>query len=73
MIAPGWLRTVARRPKIPPEVQGLAAGSASALAAIDIVYVAKRRVAPTYLLDASAQLMLLGGLASAAAVAVPGR
>jgi hypothetical protein len=56
---------VARRSRIPPEARGLVAGSAAALAAIDVVYVAKRRNAPTYLLDASAQMVLLGGLASA--------
>jgi hypothetical protein len=61
----GVVLSAARRSQIPPEVRGLAAGSAAALAAIDIVYVAKRRIAPTYLLDASAQLVLLGGLAAA--------
>jgi hypothetical protein len=55
----------ARRSQIPPEARGLAAGSAAALAAIDVVYVAKQRIARTYLLDASAQMVLLGGLASA--------
>lgn len=48
-----------------PELVGVAAGSAAALAAIDLVYVAKRRIAPSYLLDAAIQLALLGGLAIA--------
>jgi LysR substrate binding domain-containing protein len=43
-----------------PEVVGIAAGCAGGLAAIDLVYVARGRIAPTYLLDAAAQLALLG-------------
>jgi hypothetical protein len=46
-----------------PELLGIAAGSAAALAGIDIVYVAKGEIAPTYLLDAAAELAFLGGLA----------
>lgn len=37
----------------------LAAGSAAALATIDIVYVAKRVIPPIYLLDAVAEIALL--------------
>ena len=47
-----------------PEVLGLAAGSAAALAGIDLVYVARRRISPSYLADAAVQLGLLGGLAA---------
>src|SRR4051812_42404068 len=43
----------------PVELVGVAAGSAATLAAIDIVHVARGRIAPTYLLDAAAQLTLL--------------
>jgi hypothetical protein len=46
-----------------PEVLGVAAGSAAALAAIDVVYVAKGRIAPSYLGDAAIQAGLLGALA----------
>ena len=35
------------------------------MAAIDVIYVAKRQIAPTYLADAAIQLALLGGLAAA--------
>jgi len=54
-----------RTDRVTPELRGIAAGSAASLAAIDIVYVAQRRIAPTYLADAAAQLALLGGLAAA--------
>lgn len=43
------------------ELPLLAVGSAAGLAAIDIVYVAKRRIAPIYLLDALAEVILIGG------------
>jgi hypothetical protein len=46
------------------ELLGLAAGSAAVLAGIDIVYVSKRRIAPTYLIDAGANLGVLAGLAA---------
>lgn len=53
------------RRRVTPEVALLAAGSAAGLAAIDIVYVARRRIRPVYLLDAAAEagLIALWGLA----------
>jgi len=39
----------------------LAAGSAGSLAAIDIVYVAKRRIWPIFLLDAVVEMGLVAG------------
>jgi hypothetical protein len=59
----GALLSGAHRDRITPELLGVAAGSAGSLATIDIVYVARRRIAPTYLLDAAAQLALLAALA----------
>jgi hypothetical protein len=47
--------------RITPEVVVVAAGSAAALATIDVVYVAKRRIAPVYLLDAVLELGLVAG------------
>ena len=47
-----------------PELFGLAAGSAAALAGVDVVYVARRRISPRYLADAAVQAALLGGLAA---------
>jgi hypothetical protein len=61
----GALLAGARANRITPELRGIAAGSAASLATIDVVYVAKGRIAPTYLADAAAQLALLGGLAAA--------
>ena len=56
----------ARSGRITPELRGLAAGCAAGLAAIDTVYVARRRIAPTYLLDAAAQVAALTALAARA-------
>ena len=47
-----------------PEVVGIAAGCAAGLAAVDVVYVAKRRISPVYLLDAAAQLAFVAGAAA---------
>src|SRR5437868_8374523 len=51
----------ARRGNTGPEVKILAVGSALGLAGIDVVYVAQRRIAPIYLLDALAEVLLAGG------------
>ena len=47
-----------RRGRVPPELALIAGGHAAGLAAIDVVYVAKRRIAPVYLLDAAVELPL---------------
>jgi hypothetical protein len=44
------------------ELRALAVGSAAGLAAIDVVYVAKRRIRSVYLLDALAEAILVGAL-----------
>ena len=44
-----------------PEVPLLGIGSAASLTAIDVVYVAKRRISPIYLLDALGEVMLIAG------------
>jgi hypothetical protein len=56
------LLSAACRRSISPELLGVAAGSAGVLATIDVVYVAKGRIAPTYLGDAAVELGLLGAL-----------
>jgi hypothetical protein len=56
----------ARLNRSSPEMLGLAAGSAAALAGIDILYVIKRRISPRYLLDAAVQIALLGGFRATA-------
>lgn len=59
----GALVAAARRDRTQPELLFVAGGSAAALAGIDIVYVARGRIAPTYLADAAIELGLLGLLA----------
>jgi hypothetical protein len=47
------------RRRAEPEMTVLAAGSAAALAAIDVVYVSRGRISRVYLLDALAEIALL--------------
>lgn len=49
----------------PPELLAIAAGSAATLAAIDVVHVTRGRIAPVYLLDAAAEVLLIGALGAA--------
>lgn len=51
----------ARRRRITPEIRLLAVGSAASLAAVDLLYVLRRRIPPVYLLDMVAELLLIGG------------
>ena len=53
------LALASRRRQLAPEVVLVAAGSAAALATIDTVYVARRRISPVYLLDAFAEIGLV--------------
>ncbi|HZO95001.1 MAG TPA: hypothetical protein VFB22_14750 [Candidatus Baltobacteraceae bacterium] len=55
--------TRARRPSA--ETLVLAVADALAFIAVDVVFVAKRRIAPIYLADAAAELSLLLALAAA--------
>ncbi len=50
----------ARREDIPQELAILGVGAPLALLLIDLTYVAKRRISKVYLLDAMAQLGLIG-------------
>ena len=47
-----------RRGRVSPDVALLAGLSAGALAAIDVVYAARRRISPVYLLDALPEVLL---------------
>ena len=49
------------RGRVTPEIRWLAMGTSGVLIAIDLVYVAKRRISPVYLLDAVTNLMLIAG------------
>jgi hypothetical protein len=55
----GVLTYAGTRKRRPSEMALLAMGTAAAFATIDIVYVAKRRIAPVYLVDAAAQIGLI--------------
>ena len=55
----GVLMMAGLRRERAPEIPVLAVGSAAGLAAIDVVYVARRRIAPIYLLDAAGELLLI--------------
>lgn len=49
------------RGRVTPEIRRLAIGSSAVLAATDLVYTATGRLRPTYLLDALANSILIGG------------
>lgn len=51
----------ARARRTTPELALVAGGSALALAVVDVVYVARGRIAPVYLLDALPEVVLAGG------------
>lgn len=51
----------ARRRSIDRSLAMLALGSAAALAGVDVVYTAKGRISPVYLVEAAVELGLLGG------------
>ena len=59
----GALALASRRRQLAPEIVLVAAGSAAALATIDTVYVAKRRISPVYLLDAVDEIALVAAWA----------
>jgi hypothetical protein len=63
-VAGAGLLSAARRPAPGPELSAMAAGWALSLAAIDAVYVARRRISPVYLLDAAVQGAIAAGLAA---------
>jgi len=55
----------AARNRVTPELLTIAGGCAAGLAGIDVVYVARGRIAPAYLADAAVQVALIAGLARA--------
>ena len=57
--------------RVTPEIRLLATGCALSLSAVDVWYVAKRRISPVYLLDAVVELLLVM-LARRSGSAAPG-
>jgi len=55
----GVLLDAARKRRVDRTAATLAIGSAAVLAGVDVVYVAKRRISPVYLLDAAVELGLV--------------
>lgn len=49
------------RRRITPEIALLGAGSAGALAGVDLLFVAQGRIPPVYLLDMAGETVLVGG------------
>ena len=64
------LLSAAAANRVTPEIELIAAGCAVGLAAIDLVHVARRRIAPTYLADAAVELAVLVALSSSPRPAV---
>lgn len=56
------LLSAVRHDRVTPETVGLAAGTAGSLAAIDVVYVLRGRIAPVYLADAAVEVAALAVL-----------
>ena len=59
----GVLTSAARRDRVTPELTALGAGSALALALVDVVYTSRRTIPPIYRLDAAAEATLLAAWA----------
>jgi hypothetical protein len=59
----GTLLFAGARRRVGPEVRLLGAGTAAAFTAVDVIYTAKRRISPVYLLDAVAETAILAGWA----------
>ncbi len=66
-VAGATMTVAGLRRRVTPEIAMLAAGSAAALAAVDVIYNQKGVIPPVYLLDAVAEAGLIGAWAAAAA------
>jgi hypothetical protein len=66
-VAGATMMAAGLRRRVTPEIALLAAGSAAALATVDVVYTQKGVIRPVYLLDAVAEAGLIGAWTAAAA------
>ena len=55
----GLAHAVVKRRTVPPELRSVAVAAAVGLGAIDVVYVARRRISPVYLADAAVEAAFL--------------
>ena len=62
------LTSAGLRGRVTPDLKLVAVGAAAGLTAIDVVYVRRGRIAPVYLLDALAEVGLIGAWAAAQAL-----
>ena len=62
------LTSAGLRGRVTPDMKLVAVGAAAGLTAIDVVYVARRRISRVYLLDAVAEVGLIGAWAAAQAL-----
>jgi hypothetical protein len=62
-VAGAGLTCAVIRERVTPEVVGMAVGWALSLTLVDVVHVARRRIAPSYLLDACVEVAILTALA----------
>ncbi len=63
-VAGGAMLSASARRRVTPEIVALAAGCAASLTAVEVVYVARGRIRPTYLLDAVVEVAALAALAA---------
>jgi hypothetical protein len=54
-IGAGLAQAASQRPRVAPELRTVAVMSAAGLSLLDLVFVARRRISPIYLLDAVAE------------------
>lgn len=59
------LGAAALRGRVTPEIRLLGAGSAAALAAVDVIYASQGRISPVYLLDAVVEAGIVAAWAAA--------
>jgi ribonuclease P protein component len=60
-IGAGLAQAAAAQSRVPREMRTVAMTSAAGLAALDVVFVARRRISPVYLADAAAEAALVVG------------
>jgi hypothetical protein len=63
-IGVGLAQTATRRRPVPPELRTVACAGAAGLALVDVLFVARRRISAIYLVDAAAEVALIGAWAN---------
>jgi hypothetical protein len=63
-IGAGLAQAAVRPRRVPPELRTVACAGAAGLGLVDLVFVARRRISAIYLVDAAAEVALIGAWAS---------